>query len=116
MKKTVLFLFAVVCIIMLFGVSGQVMATSSIIVAPDVPPRMMNPHGDDSDAGLQYFANFFDGLLQRKGSEGTLAPALAERLGATGCIKLEVLVAQRGEVSQREFLRCRGREIYIRTS
>jgi peptide/nickel transport system substrate-binding protein len=40
---------------------------------------MMNPHGDDSDAGLQYFANFFDGLLQRKGSDGTLAPALAER-------------------------------------
>jgi peptide/nickel transport system substrate-binding protein len=38
---------------------------------------MMNPHGDDSDAGLSYFSNFFDGLLQRKGSEGTLVPALA---------------------------------------
>jgi len=78
MKKAILFLFAVVSIIMLFGVSGQVMAASAIVVAPDVQPRMMNPHGDDSDAGLQYFANFFDGLLQRKGSEGTLAPALAE--------------------------------------
>jgi peptide/nickel transport system substrate-binding protein len=64
---------------MLFGVSGKVMAASSIVVAQDDPPRMMNPHGDDSDAGLQYFANFFDGLLQRKGSDGTLAPALAER-------------------------------------
>ena len=39
----------------------------------------MNPHGDDSDAGLQYMANFFDGLLQRKGPDGTLAPALATR-------------------------------------
>jgi peptide/nickel transport system substrate-binding protein len=40
---------------------------------------MMNPHGDDSDAGLQYMANFFDGLLQRKGKDGTLSTALAER-------------------------------------
>jgi peptide/nickel transport system substrate-binding protein len=64
---------------MLCGGPGQVMAASSIVVAQDDPPRMMNPHGDDSDAGLQYFANFFDGLLQRKGSDGTLAPALAER-------------------------------------
>jgi peptide/nickel transport system substrate-binding protein len=39
----------------------------------------MNPHGDDTDAGLSYFSNFFDGLLQRKGSEGTLVPALAEK-------------------------------------
>jgi peptide/nickel transport system substrate-binding protein len=38
---------------------------------------MMNPHGDDSDAGLSYFSNFFDGLLQRKGSQGQLLPALA---------------------------------------
>jgi peptide/nickel transport system substrate-binding protein len=40
---------------------------------------MMNPQGDDADSGLQYMANFFDGLLQRKGPDGTLAPALAER-------------------------------------
>jgi peptide/nickel transport system substrate-binding protein len=79
MKKTIILLFAIVAITMVFGVSGQVMAASSIVVAQDDPPRMMNPHGDDSDAGLQYFANFFDGLLQRKGSDGTLAPALAER-------------------------------------
>jgi len=59
--------------------AGQAAAQTSIVVAQDDSPRMMNPHGDDSDAGLQYFANFFDGLLQRKGAEGTLAPALAER-------------------------------------
>ncbi|MCJ7686688.1 MAG: ABC transporter substrate-binding protein, partial [Desulfobacteraceae bacterium] len=79
MKKTIILLFAIGALTMVFGVSGQVMAASSIVVAQDDPPRMMNPYGDDSDAGLQYFANFFDGLLQRKGSEGTLAPALAER-------------------------------------
>lgn len=54
-------------------------AASSIVVAVDAAPRMMNPHGDDSDAGLSFMANFFDGLLQRKGPDGTLQPALAER-------------------------------------
>jgi peptide/nickel transport system substrate-binding protein len=77
MKRTVILVFSIVSLMMLFGVSGSVMAASSIIVAQDVPPRMMNPHGDDSDAGLQYMANFFDGLLQRKGAEGDLEPALA---------------------------------------
>jgi peptide/nickel transport system substrate-binding protein len=61
----------------LMGLAGQAVAASSIVVAQDVAPRMMNPQGDDSDAGLQYMANFFDGLLQRKGPNGTLAPALA---------------------------------------
>jgi len=75
MKK--LFLVALTVALML--AAGQVMAQTSMVVAQDDSPRMMNPHGDDSDAGLQYFANFFDGLLQRKGSGGTLAPALAER-------------------------------------
>jgi peptide/nickel transport system substrate-binding protein len=54
-------------------------APTTLIVAQDDSPRMMNPHGDDSDAGLQYAANFFDGLVQRKGPDGVLAPALAER-------------------------------------
>ena len=66
-------------IILLAAAVGQAAAESSIVVAQDEAPRMMNPHGDDSDAGLQYFANFFDGLLQRKGPDGTLAPALAVR-------------------------------------
>ena len=67
MKKTIILVFSIVALAMLFGVSGNVMAASSIVVAQDVPPRMMNPHGDDSDAGLQYMANFFDGLHQLKG-------------------------------------------------
>jgi len=76
--KTPRYVFTILAIvgIMLVG-AAPALAASSIVVALDVPPRMMNPHGDDSDAGLQYMANFFDGLLQRKGSEGTLAPALA---------------------------------------
>jgi peptide/nickel transport system substrate-binding protein len=73
MKKVLFILFTAA----LLGMAGQAMAESSLIVAQDYPPRMMNPHGDDSDAGLSYFSNFFDGLLQRKGSEGTLVPALA---------------------------------------
>jgi len=68
-----------VVMIILLGAFGQAAAESAIVVAQDEAPRMMNPHGDDSDAGLQYFANFFDGLLQRKGPDGTLAPALAVR-------------------------------------
>jgi peptide/nickel transport system substrate-binding protein len=73
MKKVLFFLFMVA----LLGMAAQAMAESSLVVAQDYPPRMMNPHGDDSDARLSYFSNFFDGLLQRKGSEGTLVPALA---------------------------------------
>lgn len=51
----------------------------SLIVALDTPPRTMNPHGSDADANLSRMANIFDGLLQRKGPEGELVPALAER-------------------------------------
>ena len=79
MKKTCYLLIAIVVAVLVFVSSGVVMAASSLVVAQDTPPRMMNPHGDDSDAGLQYMANFFDGLLQRKGPDGVLAPALAER-------------------------------------
>jgi len=75
MKK--IFPFTATCLMALFVFSGLAMAESYFVVAMDVPPRMMNPHGDDSDAGLQYMANFFDGLLQRIGPEGSLAPALA---------------------------------------
>jgi peptide/nickel transport system substrate-binding protein len=79
MKKTFYLTMVVACAMMAFGLSVPAVEAASITVALDVPPRMMNPHGDDSDAGLQYMANFFDGLLQRKGPDGTLAPALAER-------------------------------------
>jgi peptide/nickel transport system substrate-binding protein len=73
MRKT----FSIVLAMTVLLLAGQAWAQTSIVVAQDDSPRMMNPHGDDSDAGLQYFANFFDGLLQRKGPEGILAPALA---------------------------------------
>jgi len=79
MKKIRFLPIIVLALVILAGYHAPVMAADAIVVAQDDSPRMMNPHGDDSDAGLQYFANFFDGLLQRKGPEGTLAPALAER-------------------------------------
>jgi len=76
MKKLILLL-TIFLLAATMLMTGQALAASKLTVAQDYPPRMMNPHGDDSDAGLSYFANFFDGLLQRKGSDGTLVPALA---------------------------------------
>ncbi|MGB8424938.1 MAG: ABC transporter substrate-binding protein, partial [Desulfobacterales bacterium] len=67
------------CAAVLLATALPARAETSLVAAQDDPPRMMNPQGDDSDAGLQYFANFFDGLLERQGPQGTLAPALAER-------------------------------------
>jgi peptide/nickel transport system substrate-binding protein len=77
MRKTLLMMVVAAAALMLLPAGPAV--AKSMVAAQDTAPRMMNPHGDDSDAGLQYFANIFDGLLQRKGAEGTLAPALAER-------------------------------------
>ncbi|UCF93694.1 MAG: hypothetical protein JSW39_05915 [Desulfobacterales bacterium] len=82
MKKILIFLSTLTLVFTLLAWTGQALAETSIVVAQDDPPRMMNPHGDDSDAGLQYMANFFDGLLQRKGPEGTLVPALAPSAGS----------------------------------
>ena len=79
MKKTALLSLTLLFILSLSAPMGAAFADSSIAIGLDVAPRMMNPQGDDSDAGLQYMANFFDGLLQRKGPDGTLAPALATR-------------------------------------
>jgi peptide/nickel transport system substrate-binding protein len=79
MKKTLwVAAFALMAGAMLLPI-GPASAASALVAATDSAPAMMNPHGDDSDANLQYMANFFDGLLQRKGADGTLAPALAER-------------------------------------
>ncbi len=79
MKKKLCLVLSLALAVSALGWGGQAAAEDSLVVAIDVPPRMMNPHGDDSDAGLQYMANFFDGLLQRKGPDGKLVPALAER-------------------------------------
>ena len=79
MKKTVFLLVAVLFMGLLAGFGGQAAGASSIVVAVDTPPRTMNPHGSDADASLSVMANFFEGLMQRKGAEGTLVPALAER-------------------------------------
>jgi peptide/nickel transport system substrate-binding protein len=79
MKKPLfLLLFGLLSAALLIGFA-MAAGPTTLIVAQDDSPRMMNPHGDDSDAGLQYAANFFDGLVQRKGADGTLAPALAVR-------------------------------------
>jgi peptide/nickel transport system substrate-binding protein len=56
---------------------GMAAAKSDLVIAVDSPPKSMNPHSYNSDANLSYMSNFFDGLLQRPGHEGRLAPALA---------------------------------------
>jgi peptide/nickel transport system substrate-binding protein len=79
MKKSLFFILAVALAVTVIGWGGQAVAQKPLVVAIDVAPRTMNPHGSDADANLQYMANFFDGLLQRVGPEGKLVPALAER-------------------------------------
>ena len=72
--------FVVLSLIVSICIFSSAMALAqSLVVAVDTPPRTMNPHGSDADANLSRMANIFDGLLQRKGAEGELAPALAER-------------------------------------
>jgi peptide/nickel transport system substrate-binding protein len=79
MKKGFYLIFAIAVAVMALALSEPALAASSLVTAQDTPPRTMNPHGSDADANMSYMANFFDGLLQRKGPEGTLAPALAVR-------------------------------------
>jgi peptide/nickel transport system substrate-binding protein len=79
MKKAFYLIFAIAVTVMALALSGPALAASSLVTAQDTPPRTMNPHGSDADANMSYMANFFEGLLQRKGPEGTLAPALAVR-------------------------------------
>jgi peptide/nickel transport system substrate-binding protein len=76
-----LFLIMSICLCMVWLVSSPGnadMKKSSLVVATDTPPRMMDPQGADADANLSYMANFFDGLLQRD-AKGKLKPALAVR-------------------------------------
>jgi hypothetical protein len=42
MKKTLYLLLAVAIVVMVFGLSGPALAASSLVVAQDTPPRMMN--------------------------------------------------------------------------
>ncbi len=79
---------------LLLGAGSTALAASKLVLAVDTPPRTMDPHGSNADANLSIMANFFDGLLQRKGPDGTLVPALAAALGASGPADLEVLPAQ----------------------
>lgn len=66
------------CAVWIASAAWAAPVASSLVVAVDSPPAMMNPHGDDSDANLSFMANFFDGLMQR-GPDGKLMPALAVR-------------------------------------
>ncbi len=79
MKKTLAFILVGILMGAFMGLPGDALGASSIVVAVDTPPRTMNPHGSDADANLSVMANFFEGLMQRKGAEGKLVPALAER-------------------------------------
>jgi len=77
MRKAFLLLLAVLLVGAVCGPAGQALGASSIVIAVDSPPRTMNPHGSDADSNLGVMANIFEGLLQRKGPQGELVPALA---------------------------------------
>lgn len=77
MRKLLLILSVCFCMVLAVPQPGHAkVKKSTLVVATDTPPAMMDPQGDDSDANLSYMANFFDGLLQRSAS-GKLEPALA---------------------------------------
>jgi len=77
MRKVFLLILAGLLVGAVCGPAGQALGASSIVIAVDSPPRTMNPHGSDADANLSVMANIFEGLLQRKGPQGELVPALA---------------------------------------
>ncbi|MGD8561283.1 MAG: ABC transporter substrate-binding protein [Desulfarculaceae bacterium] len=77
MKKALIILTSLLLLGAMAGLTGQAMAASKLVVVTDTPPRTMDPHGSDADSNLSYMSNFFDGLLQRVGASGKLAPALA---------------------------------------
>ena len=79
MRRMIAVVFVGVLVVAFMGLSTAICGASSIVVAVDTPPRTMNPHGSDADANLSVMANFFEGLMQRKGATGELVPALAER-------------------------------------
>jgi peptide/nickel transport system substrate-binding protein len=58
-------------------IGPQAYADSSISVAIEDPPHTMDPHGSRAASSLSLMANLFDGLMQRKGPEGVINPALA---------------------------------------
>ena len=98
MRKSI-FIFLSFLLIGAMVATGSALAASSIVVAQDTPPRMMNPHGDDSDAGLQYMANFFDGLLQRTGPGGKAGTGACDQVGASRSSDMEVLPQKGCQVS-----------------
>lgn len=79
MKSFFLLLLAVILMGALSCLTEQAIGASSIVVAVDSPSRTMNPHSSNEDTNLSVMANLFDGLLQWKGPEANLAPALSVR-------------------------------------
>ena len=93
---------ALTLIIALLALPAIAMAKADLVVVTDAPPKSMNPHAFSSDANLSYMSNFFDGLLQRPAPDGKLVTGAGRELGAGGCRDLEIRIAQRRQVSQRQ--------------
>jgi hypothetical protein len=105
---------ALTLIIALLALPAIAMAKSDLVVVTDAPPKSMNPHAFSSDANLSYMSNFFDGLLQRPAPDGKLVPGIGRKMGAAGCRDLEVRAAQGRQVSQRQCLYRRRRQVHLR--
>jgi peptide/nickel transport system substrate-binding protein len=71
--------FKTLALLAAMALPGSAMAAADLVIATDAPPKAMNPHAHSSDANFSYMSNFFDGLLQRRASDGKLEPALATK-------------------------------------
>ena len=78
MRKKSLLLTVGILVMAIFTLAGPALGSSSIVVAVDTPPRIMDAGGTLADATLSVLANFYEPLVGRAGYEGKLVPLLAE--------------------------------------
>jgi peptide/nickel transport system substrate-binding protein len=79
MRITIPLLTAIIVIVFFLSPGSPAFGDSSISVAIEDPPHTMDPHGSGNTSSLSIAANLFDGLVQRKGPEGIISPALSIR-------------------------------------
>jgi len=77
MRIAIPLLSTIISFVFFLSLGSQAFGGSSISAAIEDHPDTMNPHGSRATSNLSIAANLFDGLMQRKGSDGILNPALA---------------------------------------
>ena len=77
MRIAIPLLSTIISFVFFLSLGSQACGGSSISAAIEDHPDTMNPHGSRAVSNLSIAANLFDGLMQRKGSDGMINPALA---------------------------------------